>query len=292
MRERDYYLGFSVFADIGPIRFKLIINYFGSAKRAWLAADNEYLNINLPGKIAVNFINFRKKFPIEKFLEELNKKKIEILCLEDRNYPENLKQIIDAPFVIYTRGNLELLKKADKNVAIVGTRMMTIYGKNVTEKIVGELTGENIVIVSGMAMGIDTIAHKTALKKGGHTIAVLGSGIDQIYPPANYDLYWQIIKDGSLVVSEYPPGFKPSKTTFPLRNRIISGIAKGIVVIEGRKTSGAVITAKYAVEQGREVFAVPGPVNSPMSAAGNYLIKQGANLATSGNDILEGLNIS
>lgn len=290
LRERDYYLGFSVFADIGAIRFRLLLRYFGSAKKAWEAEDNEYLKINLPGKIAVNFINFRKKFSIEKFQEELIKKKIDFLSLTDKNYPENLKQISDAPFVIYTRGNKDLLKNADKNVAIVGTRMMTKYGKNVTEKIAKELTLEKIIIVSGMAMGIDTIAHKTVLKNNGKTIAVLGSGIDQIYPPANYDLYWQIIKSDGLVVSEYPPGFKPSKTTFPLRNRIISGLSRGIVVVEGKKTSGAIITAKYAAEQGREVFAVPGPINYPTSEGTSYLIKQGANIATSAEDILKSIN--
>ena len=166
---------------------------------------------------------------------------------------------------------------------------MTTYGKNATVKIVRELVFNKMTVVSGMARGIDTVAHKTALENSGYTIAVLGTGIDVIYPPENADLYRQIINQNGLVVSEYPPGLKPTKSSFPLRNRIISGLSQGVLVIEGRRQSGALISARYALDQGREVFAVPGPINSPTSEGTAYLIKQGATVVSGVTDILEEL---
>ena len=289
LQERDYYLGFSVFSDIGPKRFKLLLEYFGSAQKIWEASEKQFKDINLRPTIAEKFLKFRKNFSIPVFLDSLKKKKTDFLCLLDIIYPKLLKEIADPPIVIYFRGNRNVIEKNKTCVAIVGSRLMTVYGKNATEKITKGLCG-NAIIVSGLADGVDTIAHKTAIENKGETIAVLGSGIDVIYPYKNYDLYWKIAKGNGLVLSEYPPGFAPSKSTFPLRNRIISGLSKALVVIEGKKTSGSLITARFAAEQGREVFAIPGPINSPMSEATSYLLKNGASLASNAEDILEEIN--
>lgn len=291
MTERDYYLGFSVFQDIGPVRFRLLIDYFGSAKRAWESSYAELIKINLNPKIAARFCDFRSKFSLPSFISGLKSKNVSFLTLADSEYPKLLKEISDPPIIIYIRGDLTRLKKIKNSVAIVGTRKMTFYGKIATEKIVTGLVDGGFTIVSGMAEGIDTIAHKTAIRGQGSTIAVLGNGIDIIYPASNYDLYWQIVKESGLILSEYPPGLRPSRSSFPLRNRIIAGFAKAVVVVEGKVTSGALITAKYALEAGREVFAVPGPINYPTSEGTTYLIKHGASIATMASDIFEGLNV-
>lgn len=291
LTEREYYLGFSVFPDIGPRRFQLLKGYFGSAKSAWEASESELFKINLGAKIISNFTDFRNNFSFSQFINNLQYKKIRFLTLKDENYPKLLKEIPDPPIVIYLRGNWDQTEKLNIKVGVVGTRRMTAYGKNSTQKIVSGLAQNGVTIVSGLAEGIDTIAHKTAIENNGKTIAVLGSGIDVIYPISNFDLYFQIIKKEGLIVSEYPPGFKPTKSSFPLRNRIISGLSNAVVVIEGKKTSGALITAKYALDQGKEVFAVPGPINSPTSEATTYLIKQGATIASNAGDIIEELHL-
>lgn len=247
----------------------------------------ELAKINLNKSIISKFIEFRLKFSFAKILATLKRENINFLTLADTNYPDNLKQIPDAPIVLYLRGDVRLLGEKRINIAVVGTRMMTVYGKNSCQKIVRGLIEKKIAIISGLAAGIDTVSHQTAIDCGGTTLAVLGSGIDVVYPSSNFNLYWQIIKKKGLVISEYPPGFKPTKSTFPLRNRIISGLSQGVVVIEGKKTSGALITAKYAAEQGREVFAVPGPINSPNSEGTAYLIKNGAAIITCAEDILD-----
>ena len=287
--EKDYYLGFAVFGGIGPARFKLLKEYFGSAKDAWMASEKDLLTINLGNKLTSEFIYFRGNFSLTSFLKNLEKKKINFLTEGDRDYPQKLLQIDAPPIVLFVLGNNPQLLNKKRLVAVVGTRLNTVYGKNTCRTIVSGLTAFGAVIVSGMAKGIDTIAHRTAIEANGATIAVLGTGIDIIYPFSNYGLYWQIVNKSGLVISEYPPGFTPTRTSFPLRNRIISGISEGTVVIEGKKTSGAMITARYALDQGREVFAVPGPVNSPTSEGTTYLIKQGANVASNAQDILDGL---
>ena len=289
LSERDYYLGFSVFPDIGPKRFRLLMEFFGSARRAWKTSEDELKDIKLNGNIISKFINFKKNFSIDKFLEKLNSKKINFLTEINPEYPVLLKEIPDPPIVIYIRGDLKRLEKINNTIAIVGTRAMTVYGRVATVKIVTELCHAGFTVVSGLAAGIDTIAHKTAIENNEKTIAVLGNGIDIIYPAANYDLYWKIVNGSGLIISEYPPGYMPTKSSFPLRNRIISGLSKAVVVIEGKKTSGALITAKYALDQGRDVFAVPGPINQPTSEGTSYLIKNGAAVASSAEDIIESL---
>lgn len=212
--------------------------------------------------------------------------KIEELLINSENYPENLKNIYDPPSKLYILGNKEILKQ--KGVAIVGTRKASEYGKKVAFKFAKELSEKGINIISGLALGVDTYAHLGTLRPNslGKTIAVLGSGLDEIYPKQNIDLAKMIIRSGGCIISEYPLGTKPGKLNFPQRNRIISGISNGVVVIEASETSGALITADFALEQGRDVFAVPGNIFSATSEGTNDLIKQGAKIVTKYEDIL------
>jgi DNA processing protein len=284
-----YWLGFSAFQGIGPKRFALLKNYFRSAKKAWQAPLEGFRNLGLSGNLVENFSKFRSNFNPSSYCLRLRENKIGCLFLDDKNYPKNLKNTDNPPFILYVKGKIET--KDEKAIAIVGTRKMTGYGGQVTESLAVDLVSANLTIVSGLARGIDTIAHRTTLSAGGRTIAVLGSGLDVIYPPENRSLVDTIINGHGAVVSEYPLGTLPLAGNFPSRNRIIAGLSLGTVVIEGSEKSGALITARLAVEQGREVFAVPGPITSPNSAGPAHLIKMGAKLVFSAEDILEELKI-
>ncbi len=207
-----------------------------------------------------------------------------IVTLLDQNYPEHLRQIHDPPPVLYQRG--ELCPADREAVAVVGSRAPTPYGRLTTEKLARELASCGITVVSGLARGIDSCAHRSAVEGGGRTIAVLGSGLDRIYPPEHRTLAEKIAAAGA-ILTEFPFGQGPEKYHFPLRNRVISGLSLGVVVVEAAARSGALITADLALEQGREVFAVPGNISSPKSAGPNRLITQGAKLVESAGDILE-----
>ncbi len=211
--------------------------------------------------------------------------KIEEITIDSKEYPEKLKNIYDPPRKIYLIGNKSLLYQ--KGIAIVGARDATQYGKKIAYNLAKELSEQNIVIISGLALGIDSYAHTGTVQ--GRTIAVLGSGIDNIYPKENLELAREIIKNKGCIISEYPLGTKPERLHFPQRNRIISGLSNGVVVIEASKKSGALITAEFALEQGKEVFAVPGDINKKQSEGTNQLIKDGAILLTSATDILENI---
>ena len=212
--------------------------------------------------------------------------KIQEISIENKLYPEQLRNIYDAPLKLYVLGNVELLNQ--KGIAIVGSRNATEYGKEVAMQISKELSKNGINIISGLALGIDTYAHIGNILSNsiGKTIAVLGSGLDKIYPKQNIELAIKIIKEGGCIVSEYPLGTKPEKGNFPQRNRIISGLSRGVLVVEASKKSGALITADFALEQGREVFSVPGTITSVMSEGCNMLIKDGAKVVLSSEDIL------
>ena len=211
--------------------------------------------------------------------------KIEEIFIENDEYPEQLKNIYDPPLKLYVLGNKKILKQ--KGIAIVGTRKATEYGKKVAFQFSNQLSKKGINIISGLAVGIDTYAHMGVLRPKciGKTIAVLGSGLDEIYPKENIELAKQIIKSGGCIISEYPIGTKPAKLNFPQRNRIISGLSEGVLVVEASEKSGALITADFALEQGREVFAVPGNILSNVSVGTNNLIKQGAKLVDNYMDI-------
>ena len=212
--------------------------------------------------------------------------KIEEISINNSEYPEQLRNIYEPPHKLYILGNKEILKQ--KGIAIVGSRKATEYGKKIAFNISRELSINGINIISGLAIGIDSYAHLGNLNQNiGKTIAVLGSGIDKIYPKENIELAKKIIQSKGCIISEYPAGTKASKLNFPQRNRIISGISKGVLVVEANEKSGALITADFAIEQGREVFAVPGDITKEQSKGCNLLIKDGAKIVLSSKDILE-----
>ena len=292
--ETAYRIGFSVFPGIGPIRFKLLLNYFGSARAAWKASALTLKSIKLGERLTDEFIDFRRDFEIDGYLRQMETQQVSVLTLENPKYPTLLKEIPDAPFLLYIKGrnNKEPISLT-RTIAVVGTRKITRYGAEVTRRLVEGLVAYGFTIVSGMAYGVDAVAHQTAIDCGGKTIAVLGCGIDIIAPPSNARLYHEIAEEGfGAIVSEMPLGLRPNKGLFPARNRIISGLSLGVVVTEGADDSGALITARNAGEQGREVFAVPGSITSPYSRGPAQLIKKGAKLVERVEDILEELNIN
>jgi len=293
MTEREACIAFSVFPGIGPMRFKLLSEYFGSAKAAWEAPVRELQNINLGGKLTQKFSEFRNTFDIDDYMKQLSCQHVNTLIWSEEKYPKLLKEISDAPFVLYIKSKPHMDRiDMERTIAVVGTRKATPYGRDVTRRITGELVDAGFTIVSGMAYGIDAVAHETAIACGGKTIAVLGCGVDIIAPPTNVGIYKKLTEEGyGAVISEMPLGMRPNKGLFPARNRIISGLSRGVLVTEGANDSGALITARNAGEQGRDVFAVPGPITSPYSGGPTFLLKNGAVLVESARDIMDALGI-
>lgn len=286
--ERDYWLAFAWFPKIGSRRFALLLKYFGTAKKAWQAKAMTWQKLGLPEQLIKEFLQFRENFRFDQVAVELEKHRVKFLTLKDEVYPKLLQEIADPPFVLFVKGQLKM--QDQKALGIVGTRKITPYGREVTEKFASWLVGQGFTIVSGLARGVDSVAHRVALGCGGRTLAVLGCGLDQVYPPEHKGLAEQIAENGALL-AEFPLGMPALRQNFPLRNRIISGLSLGVLVTEGEVKSGTKITAKYAVDQGREVFAVPGPITSPTSAGPAELIKLGAKLVNCGADILEELQL-
>ncbi len=286
-KDLPYYVALSQVPTIGAKRFRILLDHFKTAEEVWKTSETILQKILEP-TVFKSFTNFRKNHDPEKILESIYQKKIKVLVLTDKDYPDRLKQIFDPPPVLYIRG--ELLPEDKLALAVVGTRKMTSYGREVTTLLVKDLANSGLTIVSGLARGIDSMAHKIALENKARTIAVLGSGVDVIYPPENRDLASLIIKNGALV-SEIAPGIKPTRGYFPARNRIISGLSLGVLITEADEKSGSLITASQALEQNREVFAVPGPIYSQLSKGPASLIKQGAKLVTTAEDVLDELNI-
>jgi DNA processing protein len=266
-----------------------LLNNFGEAQIAWEAPADALRQAGLSKKIVENMVQMRAEVDLDQVWDRMQAKGIEVLTWEDEVYPRRLREIDQPPPVLYLRG--ELLPEDDWSVAIVGTRRITAYGRQMAEEIAGVLARNGVTVVSGMARGVDGVAHQATLNAGGRTIAVLGSGVDRIYPPENRRLADQIIARGGLV-SDYPPGTPPDAANFPPRNRIISGLALAVVVIEAGHTSGALITAGFAADQGREVFAVPGNVNAPQSQGANRLIRDGARPLLDPYEILEALDLT
>lgn len=267
--ERNYWLGLSTFPTIGPAKFRKILEEFGTAKAAWEAKKSD--------------------FSIEKYLNELKKKNVWFVTLKDKEYPKLLKEIKDPPYVLYGKGDKKLLNE-NKTFGVVGARKTTEYGREVTKLLTTELVLNGFTIVSGLALGVDAISHMTALENSGKTIAVLGCGVDCCNPGENQSIYNSIVAKG-LIVSEFPLGMKPTKWTFPARNRIIAGLSQAVLVTEGAEDSGSLITANFALKFNRKVFAVPGPITSSMSKGPYKLIAKGARLVTGVKDILEELKI-
>lgn len=286
--EKRYWLGVSAFPEIGPMRFGLLRKYFGSVKKIWEATGDDLRKIGLAEKTVRSFDHFRKTCDLAAYEKRLHEEHVAALILDDPYYPKLLKEINDAPFVLYVKGKkMDKPIDMEKTIAVVGSRKATAYGIDMTKKLVRDLVRAGVTIVSGMAYGIDAVAHETAIASGGKTIAVLGCGVDIIAPLANAHIYRKLAFEGfGAVISEMPLGMRPQKSLFVTRNRIISGVSRGVVVIEGERDSGTLITAKYAACQGRDVFAVPGPVTSPTSGASSILLKNGARLVENARDIL------
>jgi DNA processing protein len=284
-----YWLAINKIPNVGPVTIKKLWDKFGTLEEAWKASPRSICEVeDISKPAAKSFLENRDRANFEAELAEVEKKNVKVLTLEDDDYPKNLKNIYDPPPVLYVKGGI--LPSDIKAIGIVGTRRASRYGLEMARKLAEELALLGITIISGLAAGIDTSAHQGAIDAQGRTIAAMGSGIDIVYPYQNKDLAAQIERSGALV-SEFPIGTKSEKGNFPRRNRIISGLSLGVIVVEGHYDSGAMITAKQALEQGREVFAVPGNVELEQSKGPHWLIKQGAKLVENVQDVLEELNI-
>jgi DNA processing protein len=284
MNDKLYWLALNMVPGVGPITYRNLLDKFKNPQRVFTASSRELASVEGIGEKIMKAI---KDFPAqeigEKELRKAERLGAVILTLRDQSYPRNLLQIYDHPPLLYVRGTLH--EKDSLSVAIVGSRKGSPYGRVVTKRIGKELSSAGVTVVSGMARGIDTIAHLGALEAGGRTIAVLGCGIDIIYPPENRRLFFNIINHGA-VISEFPLSTPPEGKNFPKRNRVISGLSLGVVIVEATADSGSLITAFHALEQGRDVFAVPGNVGVATSQGTNRLIKQGAKLVECVHDIL------
>jgi DNA processing protein len=287
--ERIYWVLLTGVSGIGPSRFARLLEHFGDAESAWRATPLDLAGAGLDRRAVEALVALRAARDPEAEQRRLERLGVSVLTLGDAEYPDRLREIADAPPVLYLRGALAV---ADAwAVAVVGTRRATAYGRHVTEKLVGDLARAGVTVVSGLARGIDTVAHKAALAAGGRTLAVLGSGLDRLYPEENARLAEGIAEQGA-ILTEYPLGTPPDAQHFPRRNRIVSGLTIGTLVVEADFKSGAMHTANHAAEQGRDVFAVPGSILSPASAGPNQLIKEGAKVVTSAEDVLEELHLT
>lgn len=287
--ELKYWVAFSGIAGIGRVRMSRLKECFGSLQGAWNASEAMLKQAGLDTRSVDTLMAVRPRLSLDTEMDKLKRLGVKVIICDDPAYPPALKEIHDYPPVLYVRGSLPL--PDEPCLAVVGTRRPTIYGRQVTEEIVADLARSQITIVSGLARGIDSVAHRAALDAGGKTVAVFASGLDIIYPSENAKLAQAIIEHGALL-SEHPSGTKPKPESFPLRNRIMSGLSLGVLVVEAGERSGALITAHQALEQNREVFAVPGSILSPASRGTNQLIQEGAKLVRNCDDILQELNLT
>ena len=289
MSARKYWLGFNIVKGVGPVRLRALRQSFGDLEIAWNAGESDLMAAGLDRRTLTNLLQVRQSVDLDQMLQQVDALGATMLTLDDPDYPALLRELPDSPPVLYVKGTLA---DADQwAVAFVGTRRATVYGRDMTYQLVTSLVSAGITIVSGLALGIDAAAHKAALEAGGRTIAVLGCGIDRVYPPEHRKLAAAITESGALI-SEFSPGTPPEAKNFPVRNRIISGLSLGVVVVEAPAGSGALLTADQAAEQGRDVFAVPGNVTSKSSLGANQLIQSGAKLVISAEDILDELNLT
>jgi DNA processing protein len=284
-----YWVGFTKVAGIGAARLRALLDYFGDLESAWSATAHDLRQAGLDKRSLGNLLQARERLDLDGELERLERLGVRLYRWDDADYPPNLRQVYNPPPLLYVRGSLE--SKDEWAVAVVGTRRASVYGKEAARMLGQGLAQAGVTVVSGLARGIDTVAHRSCLETGGRTIAVLGCGLDIVYPPENGRLAAEIMEKGALV-SEYALGTRPEARNFPPRNRIISGLALGTVVVEGDVRSGALITADFAVEQGRDVFAVPGSIFARGCRGTNDLIQQGAKMVRNVADVLEELNLT
>lgn len=285
--EKTARAAFRQISGIGSQRLRHLIAFFGSACQAWTAPEQAYACLGDQVWIRQALAQ-RTKISLEKVAEDLEKRTISTAIPGDGCYPEILAELTDAPPLLYYRGKLEASAEA---LAIVGTRKATAYGKAAASRLAQEVAERGVVIVSGLARGIDTAAHKGALAGKGITWAVLACGVDRIYPPENERLTAEILDQGGAVISEFVPGTIPEARFFPVRNRLISGCSRGVVVVEAALKSGALITVDFALEQGREVFAVPGPIFSDVSKGTHQLLRQGAMVIEGAEDLWREISV-
>lgn len=286
--KRRFWIGFNRVLGIGPARIQKLLNAFGDLELAWNASRGELQSAGLNRKAIQALLDTRTRLDLDRELARIERFGFHILTWEDEAYPVRLREIHAPPPMLYVWG--EMRDEDRCAVGIVGTRRATPYGKAVARDLATTLAVNGVTVISGLARGIDSIAHQAALDAGGRTIAVLGSGLDQLYPPEHRSLAKSIATQGA-VISDYPLGTRPEPKNFPPRNRIISGLSLVVVVVEAGRTSGALITADFAIEQGRDVFAVPGDIHRPASSGTNRLIRLGAHPLLTPDDILEALNL-
>jgi DNA processing protein len=288
-QEIKYWVGFSLIPGIGRVKLTQLEGHFGNLAEAWKAASADLRQSGLD-TASIRAINmWRPRISLDEEMAKLERHRVRVLTYHDAGYPARLKEIYDYPPLLYIRGSL--LPEDEWCLAVVGTRRATVYGRQVAEEISADLARNKITVVSGLARGIDSVAHSSALAAGGRSIAVFACGLDIVYPGENAGLARQIVEQGALI-SEYPLGTRPKADKFPRRNRIMSGMSLGVLVVEASETSGAMITAHLAAEQNREVFAVPGSIISTASRGTNRLIQEGAKLVRGHSDILEELNLT
>lgn len=288
MSQKKFWVALNAVQGIGSVRLQKLAASFPDLSSAWYATRSELLAGGLPERVCDGFIATRKQIDPDEILESVYQKGIEVITLDDELYPKRLREINNPPPVIYLKG--EYIPTDEWAIAIVGTRKASSYGKQITQELAQFLANHDITVVSGMARGVDAVAHEAALNAKGRTIAVLGCGVDIIYPPEHRALAARITEQG-VMMSDYYPGTPPESVNFPPRNRIISGLCLATIVIEAGQKSGALITAEYAAEQGRDVYALPGPIYAQQSKGTNQLIAAGAIPLLNYDQILDHLNI-
>lgn len=289
MSDLKYRVALTRISGLGPKKFEALSAAFPDLEAAWFAEADRLVTAGLDRTTALAVVEARSRVDPEDEIRLLEHCNVRAIPRGSRDYPARLEEIYDPPPILYVRG--EILDADQRSVAVVGTRRPTTYGKEVARRLVRELAAQRVTIVSGLARGIDGIAHSGALETAGRTIGVLGSGLDTIYPAEHLEMAKRIVSNGALL-SEHPPGARLNARNFPRRNRIISAMSLGVLVVEAAFKSGAMLTVEHAVQQNREVFAVPGSILSDTSTGTNWLIQQGAKLVTRAEDILEELNIA
>jgi len=288
--ELKYWVALQGISGIGPVRFGALERAFDSLAEPWTASKSALMDAGLDSRTAAKLVSGRADIDPDAELGRIREAGVRVLTVRDDDYPPRLKQIHARPLVLFVKG--DLLPQDERSVAVVGTRKASAYGREVAAALAGDLARSGVTVVSGLARDIDGIAHDASLNAGGRTIAILGSGLDIMYPREHEGLAERVAESGALV-SEFPLGTRPSPENFPRRNRIISGMSLGTLVVEASDRSGALITSSLALEQNREVFAVPGNIFDPHCRATNNLIKRsGAKLVTHVEDILEELNLT
>ena len=289
LASRKYWVGFNIVPGIGPAKLRALLDHFPDLETAWRADQTALAQAGLDKRAVRSLLRVRQRVDLDAEMAKLERRSLQALTWEDETYPALLKQIYAPPPVLYVRGNL--CPEDEWAVAIIGTRRATVYGKQVAAMLGRDLARSGVTVVSGLARGIDSVAHRAALEAGGRTIAVMACGLDRVYPPEHRELAQEIIQRGALV-GDYPLGTPPEGANFPPRNRIISGLVLGVIVVEAGRRSGALITVDFALDQGRDVFAVPGNILNRSSVGCNRLIQNGAHMVLEIKDVLQELNLT